>query len=77
MATSIESYTHRIGRTGRAGKSGVAITFLGGEDSDVMYVSPFSIDVMPFWVGVLLGILMKLQVRSQANAHEVAHLPRP
>jgi len=40
MATSIESYTHRIGRTGRAGKSGVAITFLGGEDSDVMYVYP-------------------------------------
>jgi ATP-dependent RNA helicase DDX23/PRP28 len=38
MATSIESYTHRIGRTGRAGKSGVAITFLGNEDSDVMYV---------------------------------------
>ncbi|KAL8968892.1 MAG: hypothetical protein Q9183_002259 [Haloplaca sp. 2 TL-2023] len=37
MATSIESYTHRVGRTGRAGKSGVAITFLGNEDSDVMY----------------------------------------
>ncbi|KAG9236471.1 Pre-mRNA-splicing ATP-dependent RNA helicase prp28 [Amylocarpus encephaloides] len=37
MATNIESYTHRIGRTGRAGKSGVAITFLGNEDSDVMY----------------------------------------
>ncbi|BDD64033.1 mRNA splicing protein prp28 [Monascus purpureus] len=37
MATSIESYTHRIGRTGRAGKSGVAITFLGNEDTDVMY----------------------------------------
>ncbi|KAI4093179.1 MAG: hypothetical protein LQ344_003006 [Seirophora lacunosa] len=37
MASSIESYTHRIGRTGRAGKSGVAITFLGNEDSDVMY----------------------------------------
>ncbi|KAJ5544298.1 Helicase C-terminal [Penicillium frequentans] len=37
MATSIESYTHRIGRTGRAGKSGIAITFLGNEDSDVMY----------------------------------------
>lgn len=42
MATSIESYTHRIGRTGRAGKSGVAITFLGSEDSDVMYVFPSS-----------------------------------
>ncbi|KAM0332164.1 hypothetical protein ACHAQA_002439 [Verticillium albo-atrum] len=37
MANSIESYTHRIGRTGRAGKSGVAITFLGPEDSDLMY----------------------------------------
>ncbi len=37
MATSIESYTHRIGRTGRAGKHGVAITFLGNEDSDLMY----------------------------------------
>jgi ATP-dependent RNA helicase DDX23/PRP28 len=37
MATNIESYTHRIGRTGRAGKSGVAITFLGQEDVDVMY----------------------------------------
>ena len=37
MANNIESYTHRIGRTGRAGKTGVAITFLGNEDSDVMY----------------------------------------
>ncbi|KAF2480641.1 P-loop containing nucleoside triphosphate hydrolase protein [Neohortaea acidophila] len=37
MATNIESYTHRIGRTGRAGKTGVAITFLGNEDNDVLY----------------------------------------
>jgi ATP-dependent RNA helicase DDX23/PRP28 len=37
MATSIESYTHRIGRTGRAQKSGVAITFWGNEDADVLY----------------------------------------
>ncbi|KAF1830012.1 pre-mRNA-splicing ATP-dependent RNA helicase PRP28 [Decorospora gaudefroyi] len=37
MATNIESYTHRIGRTGRAGKTGVAITFWGNEDSDVLY----------------------------------------
>lgn len=42
MASSIESYTHRIGRTGRAGKSGIAITFLGSEDSDVMYVMSIS-----------------------------------
>lgn len=36
MAKSIEDYTHRIGRTGRAGKSGVAITFVGKEDEDVL-----------------------------------------
>lgn len=30
-------YVHRIGRTGRAGKKGVAITFLGPEDTDVYY----------------------------------------
>ena len=46
MATNIESYTHRIGRTGRAGKSGVAITFLGNEDADVMSVSPFRLTVL-------------------------------
>lgn len=37
MAKSIEDYTHRIGRTGRAGKSGTAITFLGSYDSEVFY----------------------------------------
>ncbi|KAF2199148.1 putative DEAD/DEAH box helicase [Delitschia confertaspora ATCC 74209] len=37
MANNIESYTHRIGRTGRAGKMGVAITFWGPEDADVLY----------------------------------------
>ncbi|EFX01659.1 dead deah box DNA helicase [Grosmannia clavigera kw1407] len=52
MATSVEQYTHRIGRTGRAGKSGVAITFLGGEDSDVLYdlkqmISKSSISKVP------------------------------
>ncbi|RKP09279.1 P-loop containing nucleoside triphosphate hydrolase protein [Thamnocephalis sphaerospora] len=37
MAKNIEDYTHRIGRTGRAGKQGVAITFLANTDEDVMY----------------------------------------
>ncbi|EIE89343.1 hypothetical protein G6F46_004432 [Rhizopus delemar] len=37
MAKSIEDYTHRIGRTGRAGNSGVAITFLSSRDAEVMY----------------------------------------
>lgn len=37
MAKSIEDYTHRIGRTGRAGKSGVAVSFLTKEDSPLFY----------------------------------------
>lgn len=37
MAKSIEDYTHRIGRTGRAGKYGKAITFLTKEDTQVFY----------------------------------------
>lgn len=37
MAKSIENYTHRIGRTGRAGKKGRAVTFLTNDDGDVFF----------------------------------------
>ncbi|CAI5475034.1 unnamed protein product, partial [Closterium sp. Yama58-4] len=37
MPGNIEMYTHRIGRTGRAGKTGVATTFLTLHDSDLFY----------------------------------------
>ncbi|KAH9951916.1 DEAD-domain-containing protein [Amylocystis lapponica] len=37
MANTIEAYVHRIGRTGRAGKQGTAITFLTNDDEEVMY----------------------------------------
>ncbi|KAJ0262045.1 DEAD-box ATP-dependent RNA helicase 21 [Hirschfeldia incana] len=37
MPKPIAMYTHRIGRTGRAGKSGVATTFLTLHDTDVFY----------------------------------------
>ncbi|GMR41155.1 hypothetical protein PMAYCL1PPCAC_11350 [Pristionchus mayeri] len=37
MAKTIEDYTHRIGRTGRAGKHGKAVTFLTPEDKDVFF----------------------------------------
>lgn len=35
MSKTIEDYVHRIGRTGRAGKQGVAITFLGDDDEEL------------------------------------------
>ncbi|KAG6890460.1 hypothetical protein C0992_001507 [Termitomyces sp. T32_za158] len=37
MSSTIEAYVHRIGRTGRAGKLGTAITFLTNDDEEVMY----------------------------------------
>ncbi|KAK8488760.1 hypothetical protein V6N13_025325 [Hibiscus sabdariffa] len=37
MPSNIEMYTHRIGRTGRAGKTGVATTFLTLHDTDVFF----------------------------------------
>ncbi len=42
MAKSIEQYTHRIGRTGRAGKSGHAITFLTQVNYRIKIQSSFS-----------------------------------
>ncbi|CAN7997261.1 unnamed protein product [Ixodes pacificus] len=37
MAKSIEDYTHRIGRTGRAGLTGKAVSFVTKEDSHLFY----------------------------------------
>lgn len=37
MAKSIEDYTHRIGRTGRAGKDGLAVSFCTKDDSHLFY----------------------------------------
>ena len=37
MPNNIEAYIHRIGRTGRAGKKGTAITFVDHNDSDLFY----------------------------------------
>ncbi|KAJ3163203.1 DEAD (Asp-Glu-Ala-Asp) box polypeptide 23 [Geranomyces michiganensis] len=55
MAKNIEDYTHRIGRTGRAGRTGVAITFLAESDADVFYdlkmtVAKSKISTVPPWL---------------------------
>lgn len=37
MSKTIEDYVHRIGRTGRAGKKGVALTFIGEDEEALFY----------------------------------------
>ncbi|TYZ57673.1 hypothetical protein PybrP1_011178 [[Pythium] brassicae (nom. inval.)] len=37
LPSKIQAYTHRIGRTGRAGKDGIAISLLTDDDDDIMY----------------------------------------
>ena len=37
MPAKIENYCHRIGRTGRAGKEGMATTLLTENDNEVFY----------------------------------------
>ncbi|GMI34087.1 hypothetical protein TrCOL_g1347 [Triparma columacea] len=36
VPTKIDNYCHRIGRTGRAGKSGIAVSFLTDSDTEIM-----------------------------------------
>ena len=44
---SIEDYTHRIGRTGRAGSSGVAVTYLSEADTSIFYDLKRFLDASP------------------------------
>uniref|UniRef100_K3WIQ8 RNA helicase n=1 Tax=Globisporangium ultimum (strain ATCC 200006 / CBS 805.95 / DAOM BR144) TaxID=431595 RepID=K3WIQ8_GLOUD len=37
LPSKIQNYTHRIGRTGRAGKEGIAISLLTDDDEEIMY----------------------------------------
>jgi len=54
-----ESYIHRIGRTGRAGKKGVAITFLNGGETRRMkqLTSKFKTEINPIEVPTLEDVM--------------------
>lgn len=57
--TGVEDYVHRIGRTGRAGASGIAYTFFG--DNDAKYASDL--------IKILEGANQKVpqEIRSMAS----------
>jgi len=61
MPKDIESYTHRIGRTGRAGRKGVATTFVTGEGIEQN--------------GVLYDLRTMLASCKQQVPNELARLP--
>ena len=60
MPDSIEKYTHRIGRTGRAGSKGVATSFLSDADTAIMF------DLKALLIGA------DQHVPPQLAAHEAA-----
>ncbi len=37
MPSTIDRYTHRVGRTGRAGQKGLAVSFITNDDAEIMY----------------------------------------
>ena len=61
MPKDIESYTHRIGRTGRAGRKGVSTTFVTGEGVENN--------------GVLYDLKMLLASCKQTVPPEFARMP--
>jgi len=61
MPKDIESYTHRIGRTGRAGRKGVSTTFVTGEGPEAK--------------GVLYDLKMMLTQCKQVVPPELARHP--
>lgn len=76
-----ESYVHRIGRTGRAGKHGTAITIVSPrEKRDLMFIerltkTPIRRETIPSIADVVSTKTMKLKTEMQAmiekNEHEI------
>ena len=69
MSKTIEDYIHRIGRTGRAGKHGVAITFIQEDESHLFY--PLK-TVLKDAQNMPMQIKMATKESSLAAANELA-----
>ena len=71
MAKNIQDYTHRIGRTGRAGKTGIAVSFLTKDDAGVFYdLKQASHSLSPVWASLYCShhCLMQAILESPLSA---------
>jgi len=66
--SKIESYCHRIGRTGRAGKSGIATTFLTDSDTEIMY------DLRQYLEATMGSAFIPLQLKQHSREDEKGNL---
>ncbi|CAI5735553.1 unnamed protein product [Peronospora destructor] len=62
LPSKIQNYSHRIGRTGRAGKDGVAISFLTDDDDEIMY------DLKQYLVSTEMSVPSELANHPSAKA---------
>ena len=81
MPKDIESYTHRIGRTGRAGRKGAATTFVTGEgiEENVLYDLKLMLEKckqpVPLELSRHPACVSWLQVRAQAAPLHLGEQP--
>lgn len=62
LPSKIQNYSHRIGRTGRAGKEGIAISLLTDEDEDIMF------DLKQYLVSTNMPVPQELASHPSAKA---------
>jgi ATP-dependent RNA helicase DDX23/PRP28 len=74
MSNTIEAYVHRIGRTGRAGKQGVAITFLSNDDAEVMCVTSLLATIQKAFRGrnIVLMVLPRYDLKAEISKSPVS-----
>jgi ATP-dependent RNA helicase DeaD len=75
----LESYVHRIGRTGRAGKEGTAITFISKSEQRLIHQieRKFSVAIQPIDIPSVDTLIQSRIEEARDYAHQVKPLDKP